>query len=99
MINLTFSTEDHKISGFKCEGHARYAPPGQDIVCAAVSSCLIGAVEEVRRYCPAKYAVSPGLIDVEVKPTKATQILMEYALHTMQNIEEQYPEYLKITIE
>jgi len=99
MINLTFSTKDHKISGFKCEGHAGYAAAGQDIVCSAVSSCLIGAVEEVRRYSPAKYVVSPGLIDLEVKPTKATQILMEFALHTMQSVEEQYPDYIKITIE
>lgn len=99
MINLTFSTKDCKITGLKCEGHARYAPPGQDIVCSAVSSCLIGVVEEVRRHSSAKYAISPGLIDLEVNPTKATQILMEYALHTMQSVEEQYPEYVKIKIE
>lgn len=35
-----FSTFDGKFIGFRAEGHTGYAPKGEDIVCAAVSSLI-----------------------------------------------------------
>ena len=99
MIRITFRTRDRTLTGVHCKGHAGYAESGQDIVCSAVSAVLIGLVNEVKRYSEALYTMRSGYIDLYVEPTKATNILMEYALHTLKDIEAQYPENVKIIVE
>lgn len=99
MINITFYARDETLTGFKCEGHAGYAEHGKDIVCSAVSAVLIGVVNEVNRYINAPYKISDGLIKMEVIPVTKVNVLMEYALHTLQEVEECYPDNLRITIE
>lgn len=63
MIEVTFSY--HRVT---VQGHAGYAPKGEDIVCAAVSAltyALIGALEEeglIR-----ELVVRPGFVTVAAK--------------------------------
>ncbi len=38
MTTITFHSEGSRITGFELEGHSGYAPEGEDIVCAAVTS-------------------------------------------------------------
>jgi len=38
MTTITFHSEGGRIAGFELEGHSGYAPEGEDIVCAAVTS-------------------------------------------------------------
>ena len=40
MTTVTFHTEGSRISGFSVKGHSGYAPAGEDIVCAAVTSAV-----------------------------------------------------------
>ena len=40
MTEVTFHTEGSRISGFEVRGHSGYAPEGEDIVCAAVTSAV-----------------------------------------------------------
>ena len=37
---MTFRTERGRITGFDAAGHSGYAPEGEDIVCAAVTSAV-----------------------------------------------------------
>lgn len=63
MIEVTFTPK-----GLTVEGHAGYAPKGQDIVCAAVSAlmyALIGALEETGNVKEA--VLRPGYAAVEAK--------------------------------
>ncbi|RIX50549.1 cysteine protease [Paenibacillus nanensis] len=49
MITITFvrKTEDRRIVSFAVEGHAKYAKPGKDIVCAGVSAVSVGTVNAI----------------------------------------------------
>ena len=40
MTTVTFHSEGSRIVGFQVEGHSGYAPEGEDIVCAAVTSAV-----------------------------------------------------------
>ena len=40
MTTVTFFTEGGRITGFEVKGHSGYAPEGEDIVCAAVTSAV-----------------------------------------------------------
>ena len=50
MTTVTFQTEGSRIVGFEVKGHSGYAPEGEDIVCAAITSAVRlteGAVNDV----------------------------------------------------
>ena len=40
MTTVTFFTEGSRITGLQVKGHSGYAPEGEDIVCAAVTSAV-----------------------------------------------------------
>ena len=44
MTTVTFYSEGSRVTGFEVKGHSGYAPEGEDIVCAAVTSD-VGNVE------------------------------------------------------
>lgn len=101
MIEIYFTEIDGLLYKVKSIGHAHYAPPGQDIVCAAVSAVLTGLMHEVSRYTTkADYKADSGDAELEIKPNEQTQILMEYACNTLAAIAESYPDNIRvITIE
>lgn len=48
MIQAVFyQNSDQRYVGFQTRGHAEYAEPGYDIVCAAVSALVINAVNSI----------------------------------------------------
>ena len=40
MTTVTFHSEGGRVTGFEVRGHSGYAPEGEDIVCAAVTSAV-----------------------------------------------------------
>ena len=40
MTTVTFHTEGGRLTGFEMKGHSGYAPQGEDIVCAALTSAV-----------------------------------------------------------
>ena len=40
MTTVTFHTEGSRIIGFEAKGHSGFAPEGEDIVCAAITSAV-----------------------------------------------------------
>ena len=40
MTTVTFHSEGSRLTGFEMQGHSGYAPQGEDIVCAALSSAV-----------------------------------------------------------
>ena len=47
MIKATFYKKKGTYFGFSVQGHAEYAEPGSDIICAAVSALTINAVNSL----------------------------------------------------
>ena len=74
------------------EGHAGYAPKGQDIVCAAVSAlvyALIGTLEETENV--AEVVLRPGYAVVEAKEKTAAFDLLRCGLG---QLAERYPDFV-----
>ena len=40
MTTVTFYSQGSRVTGFEVRGHSGYAPEGEDIVCAAVTSAV-----------------------------------------------------------
>lgn len=57
------------------DGHAGYAPEGQDIVCSAASMLAAALMEYVIRHADddeiGEYELSPGHVQLDVRPTSA----------------------------
>ena len=51
MIHVTiFQNKYKECVGFQTEGHAEYADPGQDIVCAAASILVINTINAIEEF-------------------------------------------------
>ena len=81
------------------EGHANYAPLGQDIVCASISTLvqvLIKCIEEMTED-KIEYSIRPGLVDTKFRDLSAkAQLLVSSFFIGAQMISEQYPNNVKI---
>ena len=78
------------------EGHAGYAPKGQDIVCAAVSAlvyALIGTLEETGNV--AEVVLRPGYASVAAKEETAAFDLVRCGLG---QLAEKYPEFVQVKL-
>lgn len=83
----------------KIEGHAGYAPPGQDIVCAAVSTLtqvFAASIEELTKD-KLKAVIQPGNAVLEYgNLTEQGQLLLDSFLHGIHMICESYPAHVRI---
>lgn len=81
-------------------GHAEYAEPGKDIVCAAISTLTQVFIASVEELTAAKiyHAVTSGytVIDI-IESTERAQVLIDSFFIGCQMVAEQYPEYVRVT--
>ena len=101
MINIT--SKGNFKNGYIIEGHAEYAPYGQDIVCSAVSvlaQCITSAILCYDEKDNVKCKMSHGYIhmDIGVRDTRVDALL--FALRQgLESIALQYPNHVRITEE
>ncbi|MCR5775872.1 MAG: ribosomal-processing cysteine protease Prp [Lachnospiraceae bacterium] len=99
-----YKSKDGKLRGFKCLGHAEYADPGEDIVCAAVSMLVINTVNSISKFLPDEYITvntdqESGLIECyfEDEPSEQAILLMKSMLFGLESVEENYQgKYLRV---
>ena len=81
------------------QGHANYAPLGQDIVCASVSTLvqvLIASIEQMTQD-KIKYSIQPGMVDIEFRDlSEQAQFLISSFFIGVQMIADQYPNNVQI---
>lgn len=88
---------DGNISGFTVDGHAAYAPKGQDIVCAAVSVLAQAAVLGLTEYVGLKPEVEIGeghlrcMLTPGSAADPAVQAILTTLVLALQDIAAQYP--------
>ena len=107
MISAVLYTEGGDLTGFRAEGHSGYAEEGSDIVCAAVSvlGCTcVNSLEEFLGVRVEEHGNKSGLLDFslpEIPEEKRhdAQLLMKALRRGLSDIQESYPEYVKIKIE
>ena len=85
--------------GITLKGHANYAPIGQDIVCAGVSTLvqtLIQSIEELTTD-EIEYVMSPGTVDIKFgNLSEQSKLLIDSFFIGLRLIADEYPENLAI---
>ena len=86
--------------GILMTGHANYAEPGKDIVCAGISALvqtLIQSIEELT-VDKIKYVMSPGTVDIEWgNLSEQAQLLVSSFFVGVEMIASEYPDNVKVT--
>ena len=90
----------HHSGGITLNGHANYAPIGQDIVCAGVSTLvqtLIQSIEELTAD-EIEYDMSPGTVDIKFgNLSEQAQLLIDSFFIGLNFLADEYPDYVRLT--
>ncbi|MBO7745493.1 ribosomal-processing cysteine protease Prp [Paenibacillus sp. MWE-103] len=107
MITVTIarqSAADRRIVSFAIEGHAKFANPGKDIVCAGVSAVSVGTVNAIEALAGVELPASmkSGWLRSEI-PAGAdadsdakTQLLLEGMIVMLESIAASYGKFVVI---
>lgn len=99
MIHTVIERKNHRIVSLRVKGHALYANPGEDLVCAGVSSIMTGALNGADELFPdaCRLTMKNNQMSIQVlkdcDPLQAALGMVECQLATMQ---EAYPEYIQL---
>ena len=103
MVNLNIIKKDGTIIDFEINGHALFDQYGHDIVCAGISSIVIGLCNAFDiKQAGVDIIVDEQLALISIQcpsPTKENQLIFDVGLIQLQTIQEEFPEYLKINIQ
>lgn len=101
MINAKIIKNNDVIVTILVEGHSNYSVKGSDIVCSAVSACLIGGLNAIKNVKNYKINIKEGYtkIDLIGEIEEHDQIVLQTIFTQLLSIEASYGDYLKITIE
>lgn len=94
MIEVRIRPERIKISG-----HAGYAEPGKDIVCAAVTALTQTLIQSIENLTDDKieYRISPGKVEVEYRNlSEKSKTLVDSFFIGICLIAEEFPEHVKV---
>ncbi|MFD0962338.1 ribosomal-processing cysteine protease Prp [Paenibacillus chungangensis] len=106
MINVSIvrSGEQGRVVSFAVKGHAKYAKPGKDIVCAGVSAVTVGTVNAIETLAGVQLPAQmqngwlssdiPELPDNELDGK--VQLLLESMLVMLDTIVQSYGKYIAI---
>jgi uncharacterized protein YsxB (DUF464 family) len=86
-------------SGITIEGHAGYAPRGQDIVCAGISTLVQTLVQSFEDLCTDEitYHLKPGWVEIKHGELSAkAQVLVTSFFIGVYMIAERYPDHVKV---
>lgn len=89
MINITATS-----SSIRIDGHAGYAPKGQDIVCASVS-ILAYSVAETLRQMGENCDMGNGFCHIQVP--QGREDILTVVLNGFRLLAENYPDYVAFT--
>ena len=99
MIKVLFFIKGENISGFSISGHANYDDYGKDVVCAAVTSAALMAVNTITEIIKADAEASSadGSIKLTVKDGSDTAqtVLRGFKLH-IKELAKEYPGTIKV---
>ena len=86
-------------NGITMSGHAGYAQPGQDIVCAGVSALvqtLIQSIEELTQD-KIQYSMQPGWVDIKMRDlSEQAQLLVNSFFVGLELIAGEYPDNVTV---
>ncbi|MBD7908374.1 ribosomal-processing cysteine protease Prp [Sporosarcina gallistercoris] len=105
MIQITVQEQaSGRINSFEMSGHADYAEHGKDLVCAAASAVSFGAVNAILTLTGNTPAIQQGedggylkVVLPETEDDHDQQVIVRAMIVSMQTIEQDYAQFIKIT--
>ena len=106
MTTVTFHTEGSRLTGFTARGHSGFAPAGEDIVCAAVTSavrlveCTVNDVMGLRaavKVSEQSASISlrlPGGLSAAAEDT--CQSLLTGLMVYLTELHDEYPDHMEV---
>ncbi|MBQ8293189.1 MAG: ribosomal-processing cysteine protease Prp [Bacilli bacterium] len=104
MTKASFILNNSKPYAFTISGHAEYGNYGEDIVCSSITTAVFTTLNLLDKLLNEEdYTLiqneDKGLIDFKLnKTSKLSLLIIQNLLDILINIEEQYPQNLKIII-
>lgn len=99
MIKSKFVYKNEKLNEILVTGHALYKKHGQDIVCAAVSTAILvtaNAIEHLGLNQKIDLTIEEGYFKLTANVYDSIIYgLMENLEYTLNDLEKQYPKYIK----
>ena len=80
-------------------GHSGYAPPGQDIVCAAVSTLTQGLIASIEGLAGDRqdYTIAPGIFILKIKDlSEKSKLLVDSFFIAICGVADAYPNHIRI---
>ena len=106
MIVVKVFRENNKITAFELSGHAESGPYGYDLVCAGVSAVSFGVVNAIDALCKIDLEIEQanegGYLHVSIpndmnqELSDKVQLLLEGMIISLQTIEREYSQFIKI---
>lgn len=96
MIRVILWRNHSERTGFRVSGHAGFAPAGQDIVCAAVSSA-VRLTEGLLSSMDAEYTARIDREKNAVELRTHERTVLDAFARLMRELSEEYPEYIQVT--
>ena len=106
MTTVTFHTEGSRIVSFEVQGHSGYAPEGEDIVCAAVTSAVRLAECAVNDVLGLQAGVKVNDQDASItlqlprnlegEADQVSQTLLAALMVYLVQLQEEYPEHINV---
>ena len=87
-------------AGITIQGHARYAEPGKDIVCAGISTLVQNLIQSIEELTADKiqYSMHPGTVDIKFRNlSEQAQLLVSSFFVGVQLIADEYPDNVQVT--
>ncbi|MCC8045192.1 MAG: ribosomal-processing cysteine protease Prp [Clostridiales bacterium] len=104
MIIFTVWKAKNQYRGFSFQGHAGYAPEGEDIICAAVSALALNAVNSIEAFTDDFFEQESSAdggylrMDFPENVSDKTSLLVDSLLLGISNIQAEYGnEYITLT--
>lgn len=98
MISVVVKKNNSMIISLEVSGHAEYDIKGKDIVCAGVSSIVIGGFNALaEKSKDVKFLVNDNISRVEIKKANSdVQVILETMIIQLKTIQESYKNYIEI---
>lgn len=97
MISAVLKIHDQKLCSMTCSGHAQAAPYGEDLVCAAVSSIMTGALNGIDMLFPetCQLTMKANTISIQVnRDSTDLQQILHFIWIQLQTVHDSHPEYI-----
>lgn len=95
MIKATFKKSNGSFIEYEVTGHAYFAEPGKDIVCAGVSTLFITITNQM--LCKSYVKLHEKRVSI-LNPNEIDNALVEALLCGLYDIQQKYPENIKVEV-